>query len=85
MDRLTRDVIDYLTGERVAMRPVDIAVGITSLASRVSAWSSAPIDAWLRTIDKAVADGLLVKQGDKVFLAPDEEPTKKSIQLGLFE
>jgi hypothetical protein len=83
---LTADIVEYLTGERRAMKPDDLAMAIRNDALHNAAWPKAPFTAWQAAIRDAIKSGQLIEDGDKVKIAPPFEiPKQKLVQKGLFD
>jgi len=80
---LSTDIAEYLRGERKPMKRQDLCTSIVIEASHNNAWPTATFGQWDDAITTAIKDGLLVMDGEKVWLAP-KEAKPVSQQLDLF-
>lgn len=83
MSTLSKDVIEFLRGERRPMKRAELCIAIQKAAAHNKAWPRASFADWMLAINEAASAGELVLLGESIWL-PSKPPIAKPRQQELF-
>lgn len=84
MDDLIQAVVEWLQGERVPQKRLNVVAELAKMSQLLPEWPTATTGQWSDAVDQAVKKNLIADRNGYLHLVVTEPPKTDEIQLELF-